>query len=68
MSASTAGLKNKHSCGSCSKDFQYFKPFPAVEAPISQQVLLYLLYRPSSYDLRSMKSAGTEKFWKNWSP
>ena len=30
-----------------------FKPFPAVEALISQQ---FLLKRPSSYDLRSMKS------------
>ena len=37
-----------------------FEPFPAVEALISQQ---FLLYRPSAYDLRSMKRwcTGTTK-------
>ena len=39
--------------------FWYFKPNPAVEALISQQ---FLLYSPSLYGMRSMKTAETKNF------
>ena len=45
--------------------FWYFKPNPAVEALISQQ---FLLYSPSFYGMRSMKTAETKNFGKSCLP